>query len=655
MLDGRRIWPAAVALIAAIGLPAASARAEVPPNARWSEAYIETPGEPRLHADVLLPKAAAAGTRLPVVLSIGPYFPHGGEAGPKSPANQGPQLRWRDLIEQGHLFERGYALVQVDLRGYGGSDGCNDLGGRGEQADVKRAVEWAVAQPWSTGRIAVYGKSYDAWTGIMALASKPHGLAAVVAMAPVADGYRAVFDDGVHYDLEWYGMGAIYDAYEATPPTPFDSPEYIRAGATSTDPACYAENALQSQVSDTPDSPYWRERALPAARGSDVPVLWSHGFMDNSAKPDNILPVWSTLTGPHRAWFGQFAHDRPNQADLTGRGGWFDELFRFLDRYVKGDAGARPDLDPPVEVADGRGRWRAEAQWPPADAVERTVAVHPGTYTDTPGNFAEHDPAGGPATGQGLWSVTDRLGHEAWISGAPRASVETSSAASRAVMIALLYDIAPDRHATLITRGAAMVTGSRTTFDLYPQDWPVERGHRLGLLLTGSDQDWYLPAHSGAAVQVASGALHVPFLRFRRDRFLAAAVTPAMSARRPITIPDATLRTAAVAAALPPPLVDPSAVDVQGAAARPARWAALRVGMRRAGRRLVVTVRGVGGARVRLTLERGGAVIARRTAVGRRGVARATLSLHGPGAYRVRAVLVGTPSRSGVSRVVWAR
>jgi hypothetical protein len=141
MLDGRRIWPAAVALIAAIGLPAASARAEVPPNARWSEAYIETPGEPRLHADVLLPKGVAAGTRLPVVLSVGPYFPHGGEAGPKSPANQGPQLRWRDLIEQGHLFERGYALVQVDLRGYGGSDECNDLGGRGEQGDVKRAVD----------------------------------------------------------------------------------------------------------------------------------------------------------------------------------------------------------------------------------------------------------------------------------------------------------------------------------------------------------------------------------------------------------------------------------------------------------------------------------------------------------------------------------
>ena len=34
-------------------------------------------------------------------------------------------------------------------------------------------------------------------------------------------------------------------------------------------------------------------------------MLWSHGFLDANTKPDNFLDVYSQLTGPKRAWFGQ--------------------------------------------------------------------------------------------------------------------------------------------------------------------------------------------------------------------------------------------------------------------------------------------------------------------------------------------------------------
>ena len=36
-------------------------------------------------------------------------------------------------------MERGYTFVMVDLRGFGGSTGCLDWGGPGEQADVVKA------------------------------------------------------------------------------------------------------------------------------------------------------------------------------------------------------------------------------------------------------------------------------------------------------------------------------------------------------------------------------------------------------------------------------------------------------------------------------------------------------------------------------------
>jgi predicted acyl esterase len=331
----------------------------------------------------------------------------------------------------------------------------------------------------------------------------------------------------------------------------------VRAGATSTDPACYARNELDGQLDPDPRSPYWRERALGGARGSDVPVLWSHGFMDDTAKPDNFLPLWSRLRGPRRAWLGQFAHDRPNDVANSGHEGWFDELFRFLDRYVKGDASARPDRDPPVEVADAGGRWRAEDRWPPADAVRRSMTLRGGQYTDVAGNYAEHDPTGGTATGRGVWSFTAPLAHAAWLSGAALATVRVSTAAASAVLIALVYDVDPQGQATLVTRGAQSLTGgtARTlVFDLSPQDWPLAAGHRLGVLVTGADEDWYLPRHSGAAVDVAGGRLALPFLTHRRDAFLPGHVTPAIQARHPIAVDPATARAATVGAELPPAL-----------------------------------------------------------------------------------------------------
>ena len=74
------------------------------------------------------------------------------EGTPYTPAGEaGPSARFFDFINGAKLMEKGYTWVQVDLRGFGGSSGCLDWAGPGEQADVKSAVEWAARQPWSTG------------------------------------------------------------------------------------------------------------------------------------------------------------------------------------------------------------------------------------------------------------------------------------------------------------------------------------------------------------------------------------------------------------------------------------------------------------------------------------------------------------------------
>ena len=175
-------------------VPASAAAAPVPAGAEWTQATFPSSDGVKLHADVLRPKNLPAGTKTPVILSIGPYFNHSGQTGPAGPVegtsydpvgpSEGPSDRFYDFVEGARLMERGYTFVMVDLRGFGGSSGCLDWGGPGEQADVVAAVEWAASQPWSTGKVGMTGTSYNGTLPISAATTGVAGLEAIIPIAP---------------------------------------------------------------------------------------------------------------------------------------------------------------------------------------------------------------------------------------------------------------------------------------------------------------------------------------------------------------------------------------------------------------------------------------------------------------------------------------
>ena len=89
---------------------------------------------------------------------------------------------------------------------------------------------------------------------------------------------------------------------------------------------------------------------------------------------------------------------------------------------MKGDDAVHTDVDPNVEVAEGDGRWRGEAQWPPADAVVRRMALNAGTYMDDANNDGE-----GSSAGNGIWSLSAPLPHDVHLAGVPEISVGASA------------------------------------------------------------------------------------------------------------------------------------------------------------------------------------------------------------------------------------
>ena len=120
--------------------------------------------------------------------------------------------------------EHGFAVLRLDLRGTGSSGGVmTDEYPDVERRDLRSAIDWLAEQPWSTGRVGMFGTSYSGFNALqMAAEGGPTALGAVVAMYATDDRYT----DDVHWcggvlraiDLVDYPLYMI--AMNALPPVP---------------------------------------------------------------------------------------------------------------------------------------------------------------------------------------------------------------------------------------------------------------------------------------------------------------------------------------------------------------------------------------------------------------------------------------------------
>jgi hypothetical protein len=440
----------------------------------------------------------------------------------------GPSPRFYDFLNLSGALTKGYTYVMVDLPGTGGSMGCTDWGGAREQAAVRAAVEWAASAEWSTGKVALLGKSYDGWTGLMGIAHQPEGLAAVVSLEPVYDGYRYIWNNGIRR-TSTAATNAVFQVNDAAPGTINDSPQYHAYGAPQA--WCYGVNVGGAALDDDPHGPFWEERNLiDDAVGKTTPLFLTQGFLETNTLQDGAFQYYNSLAGEeNRAWFGQFDHCRAWETQAAcgngsstasplavGRPGFIDEVMSFLDEHLKGIAPAN-EL-PAVEVQDIQGRWRAEEEWPPTDSKLFQTSLKTGTYNDT-GTGSGLVP---PQTG-GIWSVSQPLEHDVWLSGEPFISVGVD-AVPNANLAANVYDVDEEGTLTMISRGVSLLRGSgrRTaSFAMYGQDYPIPAGHRIAVRIASGNSDFFTHVPTQQTVTVRSAKIELPFLTFERNEFLA--------------------------------------------------------------------------------------------------------------------------------------
>ncbi|WP_246023476.1 CocE/NonD family hydrolase [Nocardia yunnanensis] len=509
------MWRALIGVLSmVVGVVAAPGQAGADaPRWQWHEEFLTAPDGTRLHADVLRPLGLADDVRTPVIMTVSPYRAHLMHLSEPRPQG-GPST---EDLPVSLFLDAGYTYVIVDLRGFGGSNGCPDFGGPGERSDVKTAVEWAAAQPWSTGKVGLNGVSYEAWTGLMGLAEHPAGLAAVASFEPVIDPYAYLYMQGIAWKFSLKPISETgirpgdFAGFEhlliaSTPPYPTDSAEY-KANASSVDPACYSHYIAETTDHDA-NSAWWRDRDLvEKLRGDTTPLFLGQGFVDYNTRAYRSYELWNALgPGEHKAWFGQWGHRDCTKA--CGAPQFASELLAFFDKHVAGKDITVPG--PRITVGQFDGRWRSETAWPPADSHAVDVDLRPGRYNDR-GIL--------PGADREIWTVSQPLEQEQHLAGTPTATLTLDGPATAAVTVEV-YDIDPDDHATVITRGIAPVTPTAQV-RMLGQDWPIPAGHRLGIRVTDVVDDVWAHPPAFAPVTVTAARIHLPLLATVRTPDLA--------------------------------------------------------------------------------------------------------------------------------------
>ncbi|MFB8386700.1 CocE/NonD family hydrolase [Microbacterium sp. NPDC055910] len=526
----------------------------VPAGAAWTEHYFSSSdgSDVELHADVLRPVHLPLDQPTPIILSVGPYFGHIGQSGNDRHPHTGPSNRFTDLIEGGSLMERGYTVVYVDLRGYGGSTGCIDFAGPGEQADVVAAVDWVANQEWSTGKVGLYGKSYDAVTGLIGANLEPEGLEAVVAQEPLWNMYNYLYSNEVPRS-NVTGTPRAYNSIASLQGMADDTDRYkANAAYEIAHPECLANNLADARESKL-ESEYWSARNLAEqAKGSTVPLFVTQGMTEANTKPEDFNEYLTNHEGVQRGWLGPWDHVRGGDRNSAGvlemgREGWYDEVMRFYDEHLRG---IEPEIvDPAFMIQDNFGTWRTQDTWP---IVDRTTVIdlEPGSYVDDDGRTpaapgaatfdmenapsllpkgdlvkaesstfqARNRSAVPPRTTEdadGYYSWSRPLNDDTRISGTPTISFDATGSGN---VLARLWDVAPDGTAVMFTEQMSRVSDGTVTFDFKDADWTLLEGHQLAVGIgTNYTRSWPRSG-SGETITVSDPTLSLPLMSVENDQ-----------------------------------------------------------------------------------------------------------------------------------------
>ena len=348
---------AALMVVGLVASPAAARERDLPVT---SAAQIPMSDGVHLDAEITLPDN---GKRFPVLLNMTPY---------------GPATYYTDFVNDG------YAYVNVDIRGTGGSEGALCIFCEREQRDVYDVVEWIADQKWSDGNVGMYGGSYQGITPLMGASEQPPHLKAIIPAVSLADAYRdIVWHNGIfnaNFVAQWF---ALQTALSMTGTSP------------SSDVAARVNQRIVAESRLLPwDGPFYRERSVNTKYDDiKVPVLHLGGWFDGFSRGtlDNFNGVASKhnrlIMAPctHKGCGAPFdpGSEYTAESEPPGRSGL--ALYKaWFDRFLKGERNGIENESPVLFYDLGSGKWVSDTAWPPKNSRLETFYLAGSGAVDGP-------------------------------------------------------------------------------------------------------------------------------------------------------------------------------------------------------------------------------------------------------------------------------
>ena len=544
------------------------------------EVWIPMPDGVRLAASLFVPADQNASAKFPVLLEYLPY--------------RKDESRSSRFSLFSYFVLRGYIVARVDIRGSGTSEGklieyeYTDQ----EQEDGEVVIDWLSKQPWSSGKVGMFGLSWGAFNSIQMAMRNPPGLKAIVAIQGTDD----LFRDDVHFI---YGMMHV-DSYELgqdianilpTPPDYAVDEAYLR-DRFDTEPWLLIYKRQQR------DGPFWNRASLDSDYSSvRVPTFVIGGWYDGYR--DSVPRMLEKLDAPVKGMIGPWAHTWPNWPYPEPGMEWRREAVRWFDHWLKGeDTGIMEEprfavyirqWHPPGAVDKVPGYWRWEDGWPIERTQKKALYAHadhtlssmksvegdgqihrlryiPTVGVEASGNVNWWGDFPWDQRGTDAYSLvydTDPLDQDLEILGFPRAIMQVSADVPLANWIVRISDIAPDGTVTQVAgaglSGAhrksseepeALVPGQvyKLEYDLHFTSWVFPKGHRIRLAVNNAlwPMIWPTPYAMTTTLNVdGANASHVvlpvvPYSDWAKPEFLPPAKNPELPGYTSLKIGDET-------------------------------------------------------------------------------------------------------------------
>ncbi len=436
-----------------------------------SSFYVPVRDGTKLAVDLLRPTRAGvvASGRFPVLWMHTPY-------NRRSRDNTTVAETYAGYAAQ--LVKYGYNVAVVDFRGLYASYGQNRAFNAGEFygpafTDAYDITEWLAAQPWSTGKVGMWGCSATGGSQLQAALTRPPSLKAIMPMSPAFDTYTfGVFGgvsppgavDGTGHPAVAVNPNAARDAAAQPVDGPDAQAELAAALAQHIDNAdAIGVVPYRDSVSAPLGGLKWWEVSSPShylkeLQASGIGVYTTATWDEFTTKPAAFW-VFGNLPADHTKFtVGPGTHCAWNKVEEETGFSIVTEERRFFDYWLKGiDNGvmSEPAVTYYTYNAPQGQNWRTSKTWPLAD--EKRTPFHLSANTLSPGvpdkattQVVEQSPPlpdrvtnATPFEG-GVTYETAPLEKDTEVTGHPDVQLWISTRAPDVDVVARLEDVAPD-------------------------------------------------------------------------------------------------------------------------------------------------------------------------------------------------------------------